>query len=379
MPSGKAENIRPVHYAVRIVIVITADVFDKGMRRKKVETRRTVHTGCVTVHVVYQIGKVHRHRVERLHFASDIDVAQFDKCTESPAFYNGVVFRIAPDETGISVIVDNRAKVEAARDAALNEYAPVDMYHEFVFVAVTRRTIHEFRKLIDEEIPLVEQIVRIVSHTARTHDLSVESGNLFGIIVDLLYRRVDIAVYERVHSLQTFVALVYRIGKRNTARNDSLTGCDVFRMNRQLLPRFPKFIHSTADRNVVGFVVNLLEHRIVFAARIPIRFLIRLFDDAPIEQFVADPPYAGRDNALTDHARLFGAFEFRKIQRIEFFKRDTLTRIAFRIRIRNIVTGGRDRRRMRHDAALTELYSRKCRTHISPHKILIDGRNDWKN
>ena len=104
-------------------------------------------------------------------------------------------------------------------------------------------------------------------------------------------------------------------------------------MNRQFLPRFPEFIHSAADRNVVGFVVNLLEHRIVFAARIPIRFLIRLFDDAPVEQFVADPPYAGRDNALSDHTRLFGTFESRKIQRIEFLKCDALARIAFRIRI----------------------------------------------
>ena len=207
------------------------------------------------------------------------------------------------------------------------------MYHEFVFVAVARRTIDKLGKLIDEEIPLVEQIVRIVSHAARAHDLSVESGNLFGVIVNLLYRRIDIAVYDRVHALQTFIALVYRIGKRNAARDDRLTGCDVFRMNRQLLPCFPEFIHSSTDRNVVGFVVNLFEHRIIFAARIPIRFLIRLFDDATVEQFVADPPYAERAHALTDHARLFGPFEFWKIQRIEFFKRDALTRIAFRIRI----------------------------------------------
>ena len=140
-------------------------------------------------------------------------------------------------------------------------------------------------------------------------------------------------------------------------------------MNRKLLPRFPESIHSAADRNVVGLVVNLFEHRIVFAARIPIRFLIRLFDDAPVEQFVADPPYARRAHALPDHTRLFGTFEFRQIQRIEFLKRDALARIAFRIRIRNIVSGGRDRRRMRHDTALTELYSRKCRTHTSPLKI----------
>ena len=60
------------------------------------------------MHVIDQIGKVHGHGVERLNFASNINVPQFNQRAERTAGNARIVSGVFPDKLRIPVVVNNR-------------------------------------------------------------------------------------------------------------------------------------------------------------------------------------------------------------------------------------------------------------------------------
>ena len=83
--SRKAENIRVVKRAVSVAVKIAVYVFNKRVLRKKVQSRNVVCAVSVAVNIVYKVCKIHCHRVKRLNFSANVDIAQFDKRTECSA------------------------------------------------------------------------------------------------------------------------------------------------------------------------------------------------------------------------------------------------------------------------------------------------------
>ena len=83
--SRKAENIRVVECAVSVAVKIAVYVFNKRVLRKKVQSGNVVCAVSVAMNIVYKVCKIHCHRVERLDFAANVDIAQFNKRTERSA------------------------------------------------------------------------------------------------------------------------------------------------------------------------------------------------------------------------------------------------------------------------------------------------------
>ena len=142
--SSKAEGVSLVLNAVSVRVVVSVCVLDKGAAGKKVKAGCLVGANSVSVNVVDQVGKVHRHCVERLNFVADIDVAQFNQGAQRAALYNGLVAGVGPHDARISVIVNDGLNVKLAGDSALDQNVAVNVNHKLVRVALVACDVGDF-------------------------------------------------------------------------------------------------------------------------------------------------------------------------------------------------------------------------------------------
>ena len=83
--SRHAEHVGGVFHTVAVPVIVAIGVFDKRVFCKEIKTGHVVLAHCRPVDVVHQVGKVERHRVERLEFSAHVLVTELHQGAQRTA------------------------------------------------------------------------------------------------------------------------------------------------------------------------------------------------------------------------------------------------------------------------------------------------------
>ena len=222
-------------------------------------------------------------------------------------------------------------RVNLAGKPPLHDNLAIGMHHVLIGIRDIDGHVDETGKFFHQQVAAVHQVVGTVAHGLAADNIRVEGSYLPRVIVHLPDGGINVTIYLGGYGGEALVTLLDGVRKAFPTGDDRLPRRIGIRVEREFLPAFPEFIHVAADGNFRRLVIYLLEHGVVFFARLPVGFLVCLGDNAGVEQLVPHAADALDIGTLSQLTGSLGPFKIRTVQGIECLYLHPLAAVAFRI------------------------------------------------
>ena len=220
---------------------------------------------------------------------------------------------------------------------------------------------HVARQLVDEEVALVPEVVRHRAVRFGERDILIKLDDLLRDLIDVLDLRVHLAIDEVELLLHVLRRLFETVGELLARLDDGNALRRVARVDAEVVPCAVELVHRVLQPLGLRVVEYRLDLVVILLAVFRVG-LCRLF--LPIllvrEKIAGSRQRlridAGADEKSAKHAAL--------LQRARSCRIHALARIAFRVRVRDVVPHRIEGQLIVVDAANHRVQSGKCRSHF---------------